>query len=85
MNFALLSEFFGIVATIRIGREMLCLPYAGFFVQAIIEDVSAPRAFPYACAQISTLALLSPCLIGPDFAVFNYIFQWLKCLDQLCR
>ena len=25
----------GIGATIRIGREMLCLPYAGFFVQAV--------------------------------------------------
>ena len=23
--------YFGIGATIRIGREMLCLPYAGFF------------------------------------------------------
>ena len=28
-NFALLAGFFG--ATIRIGREMLCLPYTGFF------------------------------------------------------
>ena len=27
-NFALIAEFFGIGATIRIGREMLCLPYA---------------------------------------------------------
>ena len=25
------QDFFGIAATIRIGREMLCLPYAGFF------------------------------------------------------
>ena len=30
-NFALLARFFGIGATIRIGREMLCLPYAGYF------------------------------------------------------
>ena len=31
MNFALLAGFFfGIGATIRIGWEMLCLPYAGF-------------------------------------------------------
>ena len=30
-NFALLAGFFGIGATIRIGREMLRLPYAGFF------------------------------------------------------
>ena len=28
-----LQDFFGIRATIRIGREMLCLPYAGFFVE----------------------------------------------------
>ena len=30
-NFAILAGFFGIGATIRIGREMRCLPYAGFF------------------------------------------------------
>ena len=30
-NFALLAGFFGIGATIRIGGEMLCFPYAGFF------------------------------------------------------
>ena len=29
------QDFFGIGATIRIGWEMLCLPYAGFF-----EDIS---------------------------------------------
>ena len=29
----------GIGATIRIGREMLCLPYAGFFVPEMIMDV----------------------------------------------
>ena len=26
--------YYGIGATIRIGREMLCLPYAGFFLKA---------------------------------------------------
>ena len=26
---------YGIGATIRIGREMLCLPYAGFLIEAI--------------------------------------------------
>ena len=37
-NFALLSGFFCIGTTIRIGRigrEMLCLPYAGFFIHFI--------------------------------------------------
>ena len=29
-NFALLAGFFGNGATIRIGREIVCLPYAGF-------------------------------------------------------
>ena len=29
-NFALLAGFFGIGATIRIDREILCLPYVGF-------------------------------------------------------
>ena len=32
-NFALIADFFfGIGATIRIGQELLCLPYAGFFL-----------------------------------------------------
>ena len=34
-NFALLASFFGIGATICIGWEMLCLPYAGFLKQDI--------------------------------------------------
>ena len=38
-NFALLAGFFGIGATIRIGREMLCRPYAGFFF------TESPRIF----------------------------------------
>ena len=29
------QDFFGIGATIRIGREILCLPYAGLFLQAM--------------------------------------------------
>ena len=29
LNFSLLAGCFGIGATIRIGREMLCLPYVG--------------------------------------------------------
>ena len=37
--FALLAGFFGIGATIRIGREMLCLPYAGFFLKMLLEHV----------------------------------------------
>ena len=36
-NFALLAGFFGISATFRIGREMLCLPYAGFFNEAVFK------------------------------------------------
>ena len=28
-------SYYGIGATIRIGREMLCLPYAGFFLSLI--------------------------------------------------
>ena len=35
-NFALLAGFFGIGATIRIGREMVCLPCAGFFTYIIL-------------------------------------------------
>ena len=37
VNFALLAGFFCIIATIRIGREMLCLPYAGFFLLHMVE------------------------------------------------
>ena len=32
--------YYGIVATIRIGREMFCLPYAGFLIRVIIYQVS---------------------------------------------
>ena len=32
------QDFFRFCATIRIGQEMLCLPYAGFFV-ADLTDV----------------------------------------------
>ena len=35
--FALLAGFFGIGATIRIGREILCLPYAFFFQPKKVE------------------------------------------------
>ena len=35
-NFALLAGFFCIGATIRIVREMLCLPYAGFLYYAML-------------------------------------------------
>ena len=31
----------GIGATIRIGREMLCLPYAGFFSSNLVEHEKA--------------------------------------------
>ena len=31
---------YGIGATIRIGREMLCLPYAGFFVSHMRDFIS---------------------------------------------
>ena len=31
---------YGIGATIRIGREMLCLPYAGFFVVVLNPSLS---------------------------------------------
>ena len=31
-NFALLAEFFGVGATNRIDKEMLCLPFARFFM-----------------------------------------------------
>ena len=32
-NFALQAGFFGIRATIRIGLEILCLPYAEFYLK----------------------------------------------------
>ena len=34
-NFALLAGLFGIGATIRIGQEMLCLPYMGFLISIL--------------------------------------------------
>ena len=37
----------GIGATIRIGREMLCLPYAGFFSFLIVSGVRAKSKGAY--------------------------------------
>ena len=45
MNLVLLAGFFGIGATTRIGEEMLCLPYEGFFNR--IDP-------PYACKLKTT-------------------------------
>ena len=33
---------YGIVATIRIGQEILCLPYAGFLRVAVVIVVGVP-------------------------------------------
>ena len=39
-NFAILSRIFvGIGATIHIGREINCLPYAGFLVHALASSI----------------------------------------------
>ena len=38
-NFALLAGFFGISATIGIGQEMLCLPYAEFLTIDIANEL----------------------------------------------
>ena len=35
------STLYGIGATIRIGREMLCLPYAGFLIEAIPKQYAS--------------------------------------------
>ena len=44
-NFALLAGFFCIGATIRIGRQMLCLPYAGFFLCLVVTLRVPPLDF----------------------------------------
>ena len=36
---------YGIGATIRIGQEMLCLPYAGFFLKASLS-IPTKKEFP---------------------------------------
>ena len=46
-NFALLAGFFGIGATIRIGREILCLPYAGFFQKFPFGTFSMPEKLTF--------------------------------------
>ena len=43
MNFASLAGFFGIGATIRIGREMHCLPYAGFLKPVLMSHLMSPK------------------------------------------
>ena len=35
--------FCGISATIRIGREMLCLPYAGFFKEQLLWNLNSTK------------------------------------------
>ena len=44
-RFSINSPYCGIGATIRIGREMLCLPYAGFFFKDIIR--TPVNVFPF--------------------------------------
>ena len=62
VNFALLAGFFCIGATIRIGREMLCLPYAGFslifrqpqkfwFSDHTIRSIKAYMSIPFSPAE----------------------------------
>ena len=54
-NFALLTltGFFGIGATIRINREMLCLPYAGFFNTGLaVSRVNMYFVFKYRLSNI---------------------------------
>ena len=50
-EFCLTSRIFvGIGATIRIGREMLCLPYAGFFFSFYVccgENTNQKNNFGY--------------------------------------
>ena len=42
--------FFGIGATIRIGQEMLCLPYAGFFLMF--------DGLPVHCSSLNYLSII---------------------------
>ena len=48
--FCLGPPSYGIGATIRIGREMLCLPYAGFLIESFpnsLEEISRKIRAPY--------------------------------------
>ena len=52
-NFVVLEDFFfGISATLRIGREMLCLPYGVFFFKELLstfDTVHKPPIFADMC------------------------------------
>ena len=65
-------SYCGIGATIRIGREMLCLPYAGFFIHARFQVViiekrkktkSSKISFPKVHLQ-PTIALKQDIILG---------------------
>ena len=47
----LLEDFFGIGATIRIGGEMLCLLYAGFFGVVTMIIVLLRYPLQYTCSE----------------------------------
>ena len=53
------SPYCGIGATIRIGREMLCLPYAGFFYD-VLNCIEASGDSIYIYFSINQFAIPYP-------------------------
>ena len=69
--------YYRIGATIRIGREMLCLPYAGF-----LKSFSAPGEIPHMCNICSNneyIILQLGNSVVPGVSLKNGIF-----LDLIC-
>ena len=56
---------YGIGATIRIGREMLCLPYAGFFLLFKASALWTDAFYKSKCLSVC------PC-VGPSVCVFTF-------------
>ena len=61
-RFSKKSGFHGIGATIRIGREMLCLPYAGFFLCKIIlaQTLYVYTNCLFACLNVTCIITENP-------------------------
>ena len=72
------STHYGIGATISIGREMLCLPYAGFFTLAF------KRAF-FVCYKLHNCCLYRYVAVLFCSSLFSNIFYAVLSQNHFCR
>ena len=73
INFALLAGFFGIGPTIRINREILCLPYAGFLYVSLTRFL----CIAYLTFILLDLLLLREYILANTKNIFTYIWIYI--------